>query len=132
MRSDTRTITIDAPRADVLAFLADGANLPRWAPNFATAVRRDGDDWIVENPGGELRVRLAVDRGLGTFDLHFTPADGRERSIFGRVLPNGGGSEFLFTLFHSDSRSDEDVARANAEVGEELRRLKAFCEAAGG
>jgi hypothetical protein len=129
MRSDTQTITIDAPPADVLAFLGDGANLPRWAPNFAGAVRPDGDRWIVENPGGELRVRLAVDADLGTFDLFFTPADGRERSIFGRVLPNAGGAEFLFTLFHSDSRSEEDVARANAEVGEELRRLKAFCEA---
>lgn len=128
MRSDTRTITIDAPRTDVLEFLADASNLPRWAPNFATAVRPDGDGWIVESGAGEARLRLAVDTELGTVDLHVTPADGRERSVFGRVLPNGPGAEFLFTLFHSDSRTDADIARANAEVGEELRRLKAFCE----
>ena len=130
MRSDTQTITIDAPRADVFAFLADANNLPRWAPNFASAVRPDGDGWIAEAGGGvEFRVRVAVDADLGTVDIYFTPADGRERSIFGRVLPNGDGAEFLFTLFHSDRRTADDVARANAEVGEELRRLKGCCEA---
>ena len=129
MRSDTRTITIDAPPADVVAFLADATNLPRWATNFASAVRPDGGGWIVEAGGGEARLRLAVNAELGTVDLHITPPDGRERSVYGRVLPNAGGAEYLFTLFHSDSRTDADIARAGAEVQEELRRLKELCEA---
>ena len=128
MRSDTQTITIDAPRADVLAFLADATNLPRWAPNFATAVRPDGDGWIVEQGGAEVRLRLQVSAELGTVDLHVTPPDGRTRTVFGRVLPNAAGAEFLFTMFHSDSRTDADIARQNAEVGEELARVKALCE----
>jgi len=128
MRSDTQTITIDAPPAAVLAFLADATNLPRWASNFAGAVRPDGDGWIVESGGGEARLRLAVNAEVGTVDLHVTPADGRERSVFGRVLPNAAGAEFLFTLFHSDSRTEADVARAAAGVRVELNALKALCE----
>ena len=128
MRSNTQTITIDAPRADVLAFLADASNLPRWAPNFAAAVRPDGDGWIVEQGGSEVRLRLEVSLELGTVDLHVTPPDGRTRTVFGRVLSNAAGAEFLFTMFHSDSRTDADIARQNAEVEEELRRVKALCE----
>jgi len=128
MRSDTQTITIEAPRANVFAFLADAANLPRWAPNFATAVRPDGDGWIVEQGGSEVRLRLEASAELGTVDLHVTPPDGRTRTVFGRVLPNAGGAEFLFTMFHSDSRSDADIARQSAEVREELRLVKTLCE----
>ena len=128
MRSDTQSITIDASRADVLAFLADATNLPRWAPNFASAVRPDGDGWIVEQGGSEVRLRLQVSPELGTVDLHVTPPDGRTRTVFGRVLPNAAGAEFLFTMFHSDSRTESDIARQNAEVAGELARVKALCE----
>jgi len=129
MRSNTLTITIDAPRDDVLAFLADPANLPRWAPNFAPAIRPDGDAWIVGEGDGALRVQVPVDRDLGTTDIHITLPNGARRAVYLRTLPNGDGAEVLFTLFHSDSRSDEDVARQNAEVEGELRLLKALCEA---
>jgi len=128
MRSDTQTITIDAPRAEVLAFLADATNLPRWAPNFATTVRPDGDAWIVEQGGSEVRLRLEASVELGTVDLHVTPPDGRTRTVYGRVLPNAAGAEFLFTMFHSDSRTEADIARQNAEVAEELRLVKTLCE----
>jgi hypothetical protein len=128
MRSDTQTITIDAPRADVFAFVADATNLPRWAPNFATTVRPDGDGWIVGQGGSEVRLRLEAAAELGTVDLHVTPPDGRTRTVYGRVLPNAAGAEFLFTMFHSDSRTDADIARQNAEVADELRRVKTLCE----
>jgi hypothetical protein len=129
MRSHTHTITVDAPRDDVLAFIADGTNLPRWAPNFATAVRPDGDGWIVGEGTGEIRVEIPVNHELGTTDLHLTLPGGDRRVVHLRVLPNGTGAEVLFTLFHSDSRSDDDVERQNSEVAEELRRLKVLCEA---
>lgn len=47
MRSDTQTVTIEASPRDVVAFVADGGNLPRWAIGFAKAVRPDGDRWVV-------------------------------------------------------------------------------------
>lgn len=128
MRSDTHSITIDAPRDDVLAFVADGANLPRWAPNFASAIRPDGDGWIVGSGDAEIRLDIPVHRELGTVDLHITLPNGGRRAVYLRVLPNAGGAEVLFTAFHSDSRTDEDIARQNAEIEDELRLLKSLCE----
>jgi hypothetical protein len=39
MRSDTQVVTIGAPPKDVLSFVGDGDNLPRWAIGFAKSVR---------------------------------------------------------------------------------------------
>jgi len=41
----------------VFAFVADPDNLPRWAPGFASAVRPDGDRWIVTSGETELNDR---------------------------------------------------------------------------
>ena len=41
--SDTQTIGIDAPRDVVLDLVADPAELPRWAPDFARAIRPEGE-----------------------------------------------------------------------------------------
>ena len=51
MRSDTRTVTIGARPDDVLVFVGDGANLPRWAIGFARAQeRRSGRAAPLEHP----------------------------------------------------------------------------------
>ncbi len=70
MRSDTRTVAIDARPEDVLAFVGDGANLPRWAIGFAKAVRRcpvpvrpPGDDGGPHGAGPARRA--AVRRATG-------------------------------------------------------------------
>jgi hypothetical protein len=128
MRSATLTITIAAPRDDVFAFLADGANLPAWASNFAPAIRPNGDGWIVNQGAVEIGLEIPANRELGTVDLHITLPSGARRAVYLRVLPNGEGAEVLFTLFHSDLRTDDDIARQNDEVAEELRRVKAIFE----
>jgi hypothetical protein len=43
MRADTQTITIQAPPDDVVSFVADGSNMPRWAIGFAKSVTPNGD-----------------------------------------------------------------------------------------
>src|SRR3954447_2835914 len=94
-RSETRSITIAAPPEAVLDFLADVTSLPRWAPNFARAVRPENGHWMVDTGDGELAIELRVSRALGTVDI-LRPGDAR-RGAFMRVLPNGDGSEYLFT-----------------------------------
>jgi uncharacterized protein YndB with AHSA1/START domain len=129
MRAVTRSTTIDAPTGGVFSYLADAANLPSWAPAFATTVEPDGDAWVVGQGDARLGLRILADRERGTVDLRVTPPNGRESTVYMRVLPNGSGSELLFTLFFSDSRTDEELARQAAEVEAELARVRTACEA---
>jgi hypothetical protein len=128
MRSDTQTITITAPPEEVLAFVGDGANLPRWAIGFATAVRRDEAGWIVTTGQGDVPTSIAVDASAGTVDFHMRPAPGVEAAAYARAVPNGEGTEFVFTQFQQPGTPDEVFDQLVAAVGHELGVLKALLE----
>lgn len=128
-RSDTQTISIDAPPQTVLDLIADPLNLPRWAPAFAPAIRADREDWVVDTGAGELRIRVRVSVEHGTVDfLAAGLPPGVEVGAFSRVVSNGSGSEYAFTQFFADDMAD--VARRKAVVGDELRTVRTLCEEA--
>lgn len=124
-RSETRTISIDAPPTAILDVVADPLNLPRWAPDFARAVRPDGEDWLVDTGEGELGISVMVSHEQGTVDL--VAATNHDVGAFTRVVPNGGGSEYLFTLFFPDGTDEAAVERQMATVEDELRTVRALC-----
>ena len=128
MRSDTQTITIDARPADVVAFLADGENLPRWAIGFARSVRRDGDRWIVTTGEGEVPTAIDADEAAGTVDYRMAPAPGIEATAFARVVPNADGAEVVFTQFQQPNVPEEAFEQLVNAVGHELVALKAVLE----
>lgn len=123
MRSDTQTLNLDIPAPELFEFLADPENLPLWAVGFARAVRREGDDWLVRTGGGEVRLRMVVDRSLGTIDFRMTPAPGVETIAYSRVLPNGAGAEYVFTQFQVEGMPDEVFDTQRRVLGEELQIL---------
>jgi hypothetical protein len=120
--SETRTIAIGTPPADVHAFISNPDNFPRWAPGFASAVRRDGEQWIVTSAQGDAAIVMAADRDAGTVDV--LRAHDRTRGAFLRVLPNGTGSEILFTLFFAPERPVEAVAAQMRVVEDELDTIR--------
>jgi hypothetical protein len=122
-RSETRQISIPAPPDKVLDIVGDARALPRWAPNFAETVEADGEHWVVN---GELEIDLRVRRELGTVDIlrPRLPPTG----AYSRVVPNGEGSEYLFTLFFPDGTPEEAVTKQMTVVEEELRTIRALCE----
>src|SRR5262245_16566968 len=99
MRSDTRSVTIQAPRKKVVEFVADPQNLPRWAVGFAKSVRNEADRWFVATGSGEIGIRIEADRPTGVVDFFMAPAPGVEVCAASRVLQNATGSEFVFTQF---------------------------------
>jgi Polyketide cyclase / dehydrase and lipid transport len=122
-RSETRSISIRATPDTVLDLVGDAHALPRWAPNFAATVRAEDGHWVVND---ELHIDLRVDRTLGTVDIlrvHRLPA-----GAYSRVVPNGDGSEYLFTLFFPDGTEEAAITRQMAIVEEELRTIRALCE----
>jgi hypothetical protein len=128
-RAETRTITIAAPPAAVLAVVGDGARLPEWAPAFATAATHDRDDrWLIGEGDARFPIRIRTDDAGGTVDL-LSPTD-PTTGAFLRVLPNGEGGELLFTLFFPDGTAPEAVDAQMATVEQELQTVRALAEAA--
>lgn len=132
-RAETRTIAIAAPPAAVLAVVGDARRLPDWAPNFARAVRRDGEGeggdggWIVDNGAAEFPIRLRVVAELGTVDI--LRREDPPRGAFARVVPNGEGSEFLFTLAFPAGTEAAAVDAQMTTVEAELRTVRGLVEA---
>ena len=122
-RSETRTISIQAPPEAVLDLVGDARALPRWAPKFASTVRPENGHWVVND---ELHIDLRVDRRLGTVDI--VQVGHLPTAAYSRVVPNGEGSEFLFTLFFPDGTEEAAVTRQMTVVEEELRTIRALCE----
>jgi hypothetical protein len=128
MRSDTQSVTIAAARKAVLAFVSDGANLPRWAIGFAKSVRACESGWIVTTGQGEVPTSIVVDDATGTVDFRMEPAPGSDATAYARVVPNGHGAEFVFTQFQQPGTPDEVFDQLVAAVSHELVALKALLE----
>lgn len=128
MRSDTRTVSIEAPAAKVLNFIADGHNLPKWAIGFARAITQRNGDWIVTTGAGEMSVRIDRHQESGAVDFWISPAAGVEVLAATRVLPRGAASEFVFTQFQAPGVPDDEFARNVQAVAHELTVLKALME----
>jgi uncharacterized protein YndB with AHSA1/START domain len=126
-RSETRTISIRANPSAVFDLLSDASAFPRWAPAFAPAIRPDGDHWIVERDGSEARIAVRVSRDSGTVDI--LRAERPTSGAFMRVLPNGEGSELLFTLFFPAGTDEQAVVAQMTTVEQELEAVRSLCEA---
>ncbi|MFC0629236.1 SRPBCC family protein [Kribbella deserti] len=126
-RAVTRSISIQAAPEAVFGFVADPNTLPLWAPGAAKSVRPDGDQWVLHSGEGETRVIVRASEELGTVDLLM--AEDPSRGVFTRVLPNGGGSEYQFTLFFPDGTPEDAVATQVAVIDDELEAVRDHCEA---
>lgn len=129
MKAHTETITIQADPTMVHRFVAKVENLPQWAVVFCQKIRREGANWIVTTPGGDLTIRYDADSKTGVVDMYTSAARGAEDAAYSRVIPNGNGSEYVFTFFQAPDIADEDFARQSAALKNELGVLKGLLEA---
>ena len=72
------------------------------------------------SPQGEVRVRYRTDEALRIIDFHLSPAPGIEALAASRVLPNGDGTEYVFTQFQTPGISDDVFTRQVHALREEL------------
>jgi hypothetical protein len=122
MRAETRSITIQATPEDVLRFVADPFNLARWAPGFAPAVHERDGRWFIVGDFGEREIVVTASVECGTFDLW--PASDPRRGIRTRVIANGDGSEYLFTLLSDDDVEPGALADQLLVVEQELAAVR--------
>ena len=115
--------------ADVYNFASDPRNLPRWAAGLARSeVKPDGDEWIADAPFGKVRIRFARPNSFGVIDHDVRLESGVTVHNPMRVVANGEGSEFVFTLIRQPGMSDQQFASDKRAVENDLKTLKELLE----
>lgn len=126
------SVSIARPPSDVYEFASDPRHLARWAAELARSeVKPDGDHWVADAPFGQVRVRFAGRNPFGVMDHDVELPTGITVHNPMRVIPNGEGSEFVFTLIRQPGMSDGQFADDAAAVRSDLQRLKVLLEAYG-
>jgi hypothetical protein len=129
LHTHTLTVTIDAPLAQVAADLADPATHPEWATEFYSGPVRpaEGGEFTAPVPmmGGEVRHRIDADISRGILDLYFAPPGAPYGPpIPVRLVPNGDGTDVLWTLARFPGVSDQAWQQGLAAMARELQALK--------
>ena len=126
--SRTLSITIACPPRKVYEFVSNPENLPRWAAGLCKSVRKSDSGWIADTPQGPVKIRFAEKNDSGVLDHYVTLAQGVEIYVPMRVVPNGSGSEVIFTLFKTPEMSDKQFAEDAGMVQRDLKALKGVLE----
>lgn len=128
LKSKTLSVSIECPPGRVYAFVSNPENLPTWATAFCRSVRKSGGEWIVETPDGPMTIKFVGRNDFGVLDHTVTVKPGIEILNPMRVVPNGSGSEIIFTVFQSPGVSNEAFAKDAGMVEGDLRTLKTVLE----
>jgi len=93
------SVSIGRPPAEVYEFLVNPENLPRWAAGLSGSIANLDGEWIADSPLGRIKVQFVPRNEFGVLDHDVTLPSGEVVTNPMRVLPNGDGSEVVFTLF---------------------------------
>ena len=126
-RAHTVSVGIALDPGTVYAFASDPSNLPVWAPGFVKSIEKQGDTWIAQTTLGQVTVRFAPANDLGVIDHEVDLPSGTFHNAM-RVIPNGLGSEVLFTLIQLPGVSDEQFQRDMDTVRADLNKLRTVLE----
>jgi hypothetical protein len=104
-------------------------NMPLWASGLASGLTQDGDDWLGDGgPIGTVRVRFAPENPFGVMDHTVTLPDGTVVENALRVVPNGDGTEIMFTLLRQPGTDDQAFEADAMHILKDLESLKAILE----
>jgi len=114
---------------EVYAFASNPENLPTWAAGLAISeIKKDGNVWVAEAPFGKAKIRFAEANAFGVMDHDVELDSGVVVHNPMRVVPNGDGSEFIFTLLRQPGMADDQFADDAQAVTKDLRTLKELLE----
>src|SRR6187551_1469257 len=104
-RAHTVSVGIPLEPKAVYAYASDPANLPIWAPGFVKSIEKRGAGWVAQTTLGQVTFRFAAANDFGVLDHDVELPSGTVHNAM-RVVPNGAGSEVLFTLIQFPGISD--------------------------
>lgn len=121
-------IFIDRPPGEVYDYVANPANLPRWAPGLATSVEQIDGRWVAASALGAIVVAFAPRNPYGVLDHDVTLPSGETVTNPMRVVPAAGGCEVMFTVRRQPGTSAADFDRDQQAVAGDLGTLKRLLE----
>ena len=129
LETATVSVTIDAPPETVSADIADPSSHPEWATEFFSGTAEDKGDgtWQMNVPrmGGPVLMRIEGDTTQGVIDMYLAPLGAPFGSPLPvRVVPNGDGSDVLFTLTRLPNQTDQEWTGGLESMERELENLK--------
>jgi hypothetical protein len=129
-QAQSRVVTVSIARRweDVYAFASLPERMHRWAQGLGSSLRRDGETWWVDTPGGAARVRFSAPNALGVIDHEVTLPDGTVVEVPLRVVAAGAGCTVELTVLRRPGMADADFERDAASVERDLAALKALME----
>ena len=119
---------IARPAAEVYAFVTDPSRLPEWAAGLGGRVEERDGRWFADSPMGEVEVRFAPENPFGVADHAVTLPDGQVFSNPMRVLPDGDGSEVVFTLRRQPEMTDQAFESDAEAIRTDLATLRRLLE----
>jgi arylamine N-acetyltransferase len=122
------SIFIERPPAEVYAFAADPANLPRWAAGLTSAVTLVDGQWVADSPMGRLVLAFAPSNDFGVLDHDVTLPTGETVRNPMRVLAAGEGCEMVFTVRRQPDMTEDAFATDCEAVAADLATLKQLLE----
>ena len=122
------SVFINRDSEDVYDFVCVPENFPRWASGLGRSLKKVHGEWVAETPEGPVKIRFSERNELGVLDHWVSTKPGVQIYIPMRVIPNGRGSELIFTLFRLADMSDEQFAADTEWVMRDLNSLKNLLE----
>ena len=125
MNSQTVTAVLEAPKADVFAYLSNLDNLPAWATEFARELKYEDGKAKVVNGLGEFYFELAADEETGVIDMRAGAAEDELALFPTRVVPlPGDRCVFTFTMFQAPGMPDELFESQYQSLQREFENLR--------
>jgi hypothetical protein len=121
-------VSINRDARDVYNFVCVPENFPRWASGLGKSLKNVNGEWLAETPEGTVMVKFSERNEFGVLDHWVSPKPGLQIYIPMRVIPNGSGSELLFTLFRLADMPDKKFAADAEWVKRDLATLKNLLE----
>jgi uncharacterized protein YndB with AHSA1/START domain len=128
--SQTISLAIDRPYAEVYRFLAAPSTLNRWTAGVLQGRIEKQSDWIwqASHDGGVVQLEFTPPNEFGVLDLTVTGDDIVDRCYRVRVFPNGRGTDLCITLFQGEGEPDTHFRSECDWLRTDLSVLKAYLE----
>lgn len=131
MKVYTKTERFNVTPDKLYAYLSNVENLTQWATSYALEVKKEGNDYKVVTPKGEMYQRFYTDPDTGVIDMNCGPTPEEMMTWPTRVTSdNMGGSLYSMTYFQAPDQNDEEYAQMQQDLDQEFQNIRTIVEAA--